>query len=177
MQNGSFVVLALSSKIAPNSKAIKAHYSFDYAQMVYFPSDPLQPGPIYFLTPRKGSVFGVHCEGLPRQMNFLIDEAGDCGKGANAVFSMLHFFFNEHGLGEQEVFHHADNCTSQNKNTTMMQYFLWRCMTGRHKNITLSFLVVGHTKFGPDWCFGLIKRLFRRTKVGSLSGIAEVVEK
>uniref|UniRef100_A0A1X7VKN1 Uncharacterized protein n=1 Tax=Amphimedon queenslandica TaxID=400682 RepID=A0A1X7VKN1_AMPQE len=27
---------------------IMAHYSFDYAQQVHFPSNPLQPGPIYF---------------------------------------------------------------------------------------------------------------------------------
>lgn len=29
------------------------HYSFDYAQQVHFPSNPMQPGPIYFKTPRK----------------------------------------------------------------------------------------------------------------------------
>ena len=27
------------------------HYSFDYAQQVHIPSNPLQPGPIYFKTP------------------------------------------------------------------------------------------------------------------------------
>ena len=49
-------------------------------------------------------------------------------------------------------------------------------MTGRHTNITMSFLVVGHTKFYPDWCFGLFKRLYKRTKIGSLKTIADVVE-
>ena len=29
------------------------HYSFDYAQQVHFPSNPMQPGLIYFKTPRK----------------------------------------------------------------------------------------------------------------------------
>ena len=28
------------------------HYSMDFAQQVHFPSNPLQPGPIYFKTPR-----------------------------------------------------------------------------------------------------------------------------
>ena len=50
-------------------------------------------------------------------------------------------------------------------------------MTGRHTNINYSFLVVGHTKFSPDWCFGLFKRLFKRTKVSSMAEIADVVEK
>ena len=29
------------------------HISFDFAQQMHYPSDPLQPGPIYFKTPRK----------------------------------------------------------------------------------------------------------------------------
>ncbi len=56
----------------------------------------------------------------------------------------------------------------------MVQYLLWRSMTERHTRITLSFLAVGHTKFSPDWCFWLLKRLYRRTVVGSLMDIAEV---
>ena len=39
------------------------HYSFDYAQQVHLPSNPLQPGPIYLLAPRKVGIFGVCCEG------------------------------------------------------------------------------------------------------------------
>lgn len=58
----------------------------------------------------------------------------------------------------------------------MLWYLLWRVMTGHHTNITLSFLVVGHTKFAPDWCFGLVKRLFKRSKVGSLRDIVQVVQ-
>ena len=39
----------------------KFHYSFDFAQQFHFPSDPFQPGSIYFLTPRKCGLFGVCC--------------------------------------------------------------------------------------------------------------------
>ena len=173
--DGVFQPPPLSSQAPANSRRIRVHYSFDYTQQVHFPSDPLQPGPIYFLTPRKCSIFGVNCEALPRQVNFLGDEAGDCGKGANAVISQLDYFFRHHGLGETEVFLHADNCYGQNKNNYMIWYLMWRVMTSQHTQITLSFLVVGHTKFAPDWCFGLFKRLYRRTKVGSLQAIAQVV--
>lgn len=72
---------------------------------------------------------------------------------------------------------HADSCTGQNKNNCMIQYLVWRTLTNRHTNITLSFLPVGHTKFSPDWCFGLFKRMYRKTKVGSLSSISECVNK
>ena len=57
----------------------------------------------------------------------------------------------------------------------MIQYLMWRCMVGLHKEITLTFLVVGHTKFAPDWCFGLLKRKYRKQQVGCLDDIARVV--
>lgn len=166
-----------SSFIKSNTVSIKAHYSFDYAQQVHFPSDPMQPGPIYFLTTRKCSIFGVNCEAIPRQVNFLTDESGETGKGANTVISRVHYFFESHSMGEKDVYLHADNCAGQNKNNSMMQYLLWRVITNHHSNITLSFLVTGHTKFSPDWWFGLFKRLYRRTRVGSIADIARVTEK
>lgn len=49
-------------------------------------------------------------------------------------------------------------------------------MVGLHKKITLSFLIVGHTKFSPDWCFGLIKCQFQQTSVSCLADIATVVD-
>ena len=115
------------------------------------------------------------CEAIPRQVNYLIDEAVDMGKGSNAIVSMLHHYFVHHALGEKKVHLHADNCGGQNKNATMVQYLLWRVMTGQHKEITLSFMIPGHTKFSPDWCSGLLKKRYRRTKVGSLTDLVKVV--
>lgn len=99
----------------------RMHYSFDFAQQVHYPHNPLQPGPIYFKTPRKCAVFGVCCEALPRQVNYLIDESCDTGKGANTVVSLLHHFLEHHALGETELGLHADNCSGQNKNNTVLQ--------------------------------------------------------
>ena len=48
-------------------------------------------------------------------------------------------------------------------------------MTGQHTEITLSFMIPGHTKFSPDWCFGLLKKKYRRTKVGGLVDLVGVV--
>ena len=56
-----------------------------------------------------------------------------------------------------------------------MAYFMWRIIIGLNREITMSFLLVGHTKFAPDWCFGLFKRLYKRTKVNCLDDIADVV--
>lgn len=175
--DGIFEPPVPGSNTAPNSRSMSAHYSFDMAQQVFYPNDPLQPGPMYFLTPRKCAIFGVCCEAIPRQINYLIDEGVDMGKGANSIVSMLHHFFSQHGLGERTVHLHADNCSGQNKNATMVQYLLYRVMIGLHEEITLSFMVVGHTKFSPDWCFGLLKKVYRRTKIGGLSDLADVVNK
>ena len=108
------------TNVDPSSVAVEAHYSFDMAQQVHYPSNPLQPGPIYFLTPRKCTVFGVRCEAISRQVFYLTDEAADCGKGANSIVSRLHHFFEHHGLGEKNVYLHADNCKGQNKNNIRM---------------------------------------------------------
>ena len=108
-------------------------------------------------------------------MNYLIDEASDTGKGANTIVSLLHHYFQEHGLGETDVHLRADNCVKQNKNNTMLHYLLWCILVGLHRSITLSFLIVGHTKFSPDWCFGLLKQRFRCTVVGCLDNFVQVV--
>ena len=47
----------------------------------------------------------------------------------------------------------------------------------QHEEITISFLPVGHTKFFSDARFGMVKRKFKRTKVGCLADIADVVTK
>ena len=64
---------------------ITMHYLFDFAQQIHIPSNPMQPGPIYFKTPRKCGIFGVMCEAIPRQVNYLIDEASVIGKEANTT--------------------------------------------------------------------------------------------
>lgn len=37
-------------------------------------------------------------------------------------------------------------------------------------------LIPGHTKFAPDWCFGLVKQRTRRAFTSSLFDIARAVE-
>ena len=102
------------------------HYSYDYAHQIHYPSNPLQPGPINFKTTRKCAVFGVCCETISRQVNFLIDESVVARKGANATISCVHFFLENYGLGETDAGLNADNCSGQNKNNYFMWYYSWR---------------------------------------------------
>ena len=178
MSRDHYVKLPVSKKIAPcqpNSQDIVMHYSWDFAQQFHYPYEDQQVGPIYFKTPRRAQVFGVCCEAIPRQVNYLIDEADFLEKDANTVISLLDHFFANHGLGEKSVYLTADNCVGQNKNNNVLQYLLYRVLTGLHDRIELSFLVVGHTKFSPDGYFGLIRRRYRRSQVYTYDQLARLI--
>ena len=99
----------------------RIRHSAKCGRNLYYLHNPLQPGPMYFKTARKCAVFGICCEDIPRQINYLIDEASDCGKGANTVISLLHHFFESHNLGEINISLHADNCVGQDKNNAVLQ--------------------------------------------------------
>lgn len=58
-----------------------------------------------------------------------------------------------------------------------VQWFLIKCGVGLSKSCELNFMLVGRTRFSPDCVFGLIKRKYSRTRVSSLTEIAEVLEK
>ena len=111
----------------------------------------------------KCAIFGVCCEAIPRQVNFLIDENVLTGKGANSTILYVHFYFERHRLGETKAQVHADNCGAQNKNSAFIWYYFWRVMSGLHEEINYNFLLPGHTKFSPDWCFGLLKQKTQKT--------------
>ena len=129
-----------------------------------------------FKTPRKCSIFGVCCEAIPRQVNFLVDESVLTGKGANSTISLVHYFFQNFGLGETDAYIHADNCAGQNKNNYFLWYYAWRVIVGLHCNVLYSFLVAGHIKFSPDWCFGLAKQAVRKTFISDLFELARTID-
>ena len=68
-------------------------------------------------------IFGIFCEAVPRQANVLIDGSVSCGKGANPTISDVHYYFENHGLGEKDVHSQADNCGGQNKNNYSVWFF------------------------------------------------------
>ena len=90
-------------------------------QQVHYPFNAQQPGPIFFITPRKCGIFGVSCEATSSQVNYLIDESDDVGKGANATISLVHHYLQNHGLKEQHFQLHANNCVRQKKNNMVVQ--------------------------------------------------------
>ena len=58
----------------------------------------------------------------------------------------------------------SDNCVGKNKNNVIQEF---------NKKIKSSLPY--HTRFGPDWCFGLIKLKYRRSQISSVFELARVV--
>ena len=128
--------------------------------------------------PRIEGAFPIFSEILPFRpiMADTIRPDGTRSHGANTVVSLLHDFFRRHRHGEKGCFLHADNCAGQNKNKTVIAYLAWRVIVGLHEKITLSFMMVGHTRCMVDGCFGLLKRKYRRSDVYTLEQLSHVVD-
>ena len=142
------------------------HVSFDYAQNVLILHSPQQVGPIHFMNHRKCHLFGICAESLPKQVNYLIDEGELTGKGANETVSYLHHYFqSDNSINCKKLKLHCDNCRGQNKNNAVIQYLCLRTLPSLNPNIELSFMLPDHTRFGPDWCFGLIKIKYKHSYV------------
>ena len=160
----------------------EVHYTFDFAQQVTLPCQSRQVGPLYFKVPYKVQLFGVCNEALPMQMNYLFGEEDTIGAngtkchGPNTVISCLHHYFETYGLGECSCRLHADNCSGQNKNKTMLAYLAWRTMFGLHESISLSFMIAGHTRCLVDGCFGMLRRKYRRSDCDCVADLAKAVE-
>ena len=130
--------------------------------------------------PSKRARFGIKCWVLADASNSFVSRfcvytgrqanvEGMCiSKGVNSVISLLDHFFANHGIGEKKVYLHCDNCSGQNQNNYLLWYLAWRVMHSLHLSMSPNFLIKGHIKFGPDWCFGLIKQNYRRHIVSCL---------
>ncbi|XP_061190944.1 uncharacterized protein LOC133199075 [Saccostrea echinata] len=152
---------------APCSVDMEMHYSWVYAQEVHFPHHAQQLGSIFFKTPRKCNVFGVYCEGSGKQVFYLIDEAENTGKSANFV-CMVHHFFQHHRYGEKTASIHFDNCSGQNK-------YNFVALERLHIIVEYSMMVAGHTKFDPDWHFGVWMVKWRSSTAETMNDIADTV--
>jgi len=72
---------------------------------------------------------------------------------------------------------HADNCSGQNKNNSVLRYLLWRIIMGFNDTIAYFFMVAGHTKNEVDGLFGCIKRnLYRQQEVITPAQLVEVTK-
>ena len=117
------------------------HQSLDFAQHIHLPHDSQQVGPIFFLTGYKIGLFGVAMEPIRKCISYIIPKACAIGKGSNVVLSLLHHYFENFALGENDCVCHADNCCGQNKNNFMMHYACWRTCNGYNEKFSVNFIL------------------------------------
>jgi len=77
----------------------------------------------------------------------------------------LYHFLAKYAAGMTQI---VLNCVGQNKNNTVLQYLMWRVATGLSTRTELAFMVAGHTKFSPDYGFGVFKKFYRHSELNSV---------
>lgn len=160
-----------------------AHIAYDWAQNVHVPYSPQQVGTLFFKSPRKVQLFGVCNTGnFPHteQTNYVIDEDemandGKQGKGANCTISLVWNAIQKYNCGEKKLVITCDNCVGQNKNNYSLFFYSWLIDLGMYEEIEMNFMIPGHTKFICDSCFGLIKILYRKSKVNTVDDVASII--
>ncbi|PKK61413.1 hypothetical protein RhiirC2_791838 [Rhizophagus irregularis] len=160
-----------------------AHICYDWAQNVTVLYSPQQVGSIYFKTAYAVHLFGV-CKtegGENKQIKFVIGEnefPKGVAKGANTTLNMVYQAIKTFAKeGKKNLNITCDNCIAQNKNNLSLFFWSWLCMLGWYDNITINFMVPGHTKFICDSFFGQIKIIYRNNKVNTIDDIEEIVNK
>ena len=80
-----------------------------------------------------------------REVFFLIDASGDCGKGANTVISLLHYYFEHHGLDTYvKKWVEITNCVL----CAILQFMQFNTMVGSIMHIQYSFKTCNcHSRF------------------------------
>ncbi len=158
-----------------------SHLTFDFAQQVFLPYHARQVGPLYYKVPMRVQIFGI-CDSQPLQVNYLFNEKetigvnGSKSHGPNSVISMIHHYLEVHGKKDPRYQFHADNCVGQNKNKSVLAYFMWRTLVGLNEEIQLSFMRVGHTRCIVDACFGLLKKRYRSSDCDIMEHLKSTVE-
>jgi hypothetical protein len=71
----------------------------------------------------------------------------------------------------------CDNCVGQNKNNYSLFFYSWLIDRGLYEEVELNFMIPGHTKFICDSCFGLIKVLYRKSKVNTIDDVVSVIDR
>ncbi|RIB25065.1 hypothetical protein C2G38_2166867 [Gigaspora rosea] len=185
VEDGKHNPNVVGSQMLFKSFSGSAHIAYDWAQNVQIPHSPQQIGALFFKSLRKVHLFGVCNTGnFPhtQQTNYVIDEAempddGKQGKGVNCTLSLVWHAILKYNRGEKKLAVTCDNCIGQNKNNFSLFFYSWLVDRNMYDEVELNFMIPGHTKFICDGCFGLIKILYRKSKVNTVEDVVSIVNR
>lgn len=147
------------------------HFIFDFAEKIFFLvyRTRKQPGQLHFITGFKFDSFGLSCINTGRSDIYgLVEGHWPPGKTVNTVLSMLHHCIECYrtytsSQSKNKSMLHADNCSG--KKTLWDFLFSRAVMLGLEQEVTLHFLIAGHTMNVCDGAFGHVKRDLRSADV------------
>ncbi|CAG8801957.1 38540_t:CDS:2, partial [Gigaspora margarita] len=124
-----------------------AHIAYDWAQNLLVPYSPQQIGSLFFKSSRKVHLFGV------------------CNIGNYPHTEQTNYTIDEAEMPNDR----------QNKNNYSLFFYSWLIDRGIYDEIELNFMIPGHTKFICNSCFGLIKILYRKSKVNTVDDVISII--
>jgi hypothetical protein len=133
--------------------------SFDYQQN--FPLPKVPSGEAFYC--RQLWVYNqtIHSAKTKNAHCYMFDETSGCKKPNETVSFLDHYVNNVLDEKVKELVIFSDNCTAQNKNYTLVQYFYNLVKCGRIRKITHHYPVPGHSFLPCDRCFGIIEKKLR----------------
>src|SRR4051794_12300977 len=93
----------------------------------------------------------------------------------NCTLSLALHAIQKYNCGEKKLVVACDNCVGQNKNNYSLFFYSWLIDRSIYDEVELNFMISEHTKFICDECFGLIKILYRKSKVNTVDDVVSIV--
>lgn len=162
---------SFKSSCIQESSSDTIHLVMDFAEKVLLPSMQDQPGSLHYVTGLKFDIFGISSSNDGKTFLFGLPEGYWTGdKGANEVLSMVMYAIRKlkdeaKTSSARRLVIHADNCGGQNKNRWVLWFCAMLTICNIFDEVTLHFLIAGHTKNVCDGAFGNVKKLFRVSDV------------
>ena len=161
-----------------------AFLSFDFCEKARLPIFLDQPKAYYFMAGLGVDIFGIYDDLRLRQVNYLLPEGHFYAeKGINVIGAIfLHrLSTNPEDMCAGILMLLSDNCAAQNKCVYIVWFFSWWLIVARsyksnNKVIEHNFAIAGHTKFGPDRGFALIKNALKKTACFAPADLYHVVQ-
>lgn len=132
---------------------------FDYMQNLPLPKIPVQE--MFYLRKLWLYVFCVH-DLKTNSANFYTYHEGEAKRGPNEVCSLLWKTIQNMDPSVKELHVFSDACGGQNRNNTLIRFFLTLVAKKRFEKVYQYFPVRGHSFLQCDRNFGTAKRLIRR---------------
>lgn len=137
-----------------------------------------QPASTYYMQKLSHDILGIvnHATGL--STIYVFDERLSPKNTDHTISYITDFLLNEeqvpHWVRRVHIF--LDNASNTNKNAYVVAWALEMVQHKKFDIIRISFMIAGHTKFGPDLLFSKISQAYRTSDVFTTDELCHIAE-